>query len=90
MSGDAGVAVCIPFLFDHGFLHPVLWWQQADLSIWDIIGVWDGVGVHHALGSQKPAPDPASPKQNRVQLEEESLDDTISTIKFGLSTKKTR
>jgi len=40
--------------------------------------------------SEKPPPDPASPKRKRVQLEEESLEDTVSTIKSGLSTKKTR
>jgi len=40
--------------------------------------------------AEKPPPDPASPKRKRVQLEEESLDDTVSTIKSGLSTKKTR
>jgi len=40
--------------------------------------------------AEKPPPDPASPKHKRVQLEEESLDDTISTIKSGLSTKKTQ
>ncbi len=38
--------------------------------------------------AEKPSPDPASPKRKRVQLEEESLDDTVSTIKSGLSTKK--
>jgi len=40
--------------------------------------------------AEKPAQDPASPKRKRVQLEEELLDDTVSTIKSGLSTKKTR
>jgi len=40
--------------------------------------------------AEKPAPDPASPKWKRVQLEEELLDDTVSTIKSGLSTKKTQ
>jgi len=40
--------------------------------------------------AEKPAPDPASPKQKQVQVEEESLDDTVSTIKSGLSTKKTQ
>jgi len=40
--------------------------------------------------AEKPPPEPASPKRKRVQLEEESLDDTVSTIKSGLSTKKTR
>jgi len=41
--------------------------------------------------AEKPAPDPASPKRKRVQeVEEESLDDTVSMIKSGLSTKKTR
>jgi len=39
--------------------------------------------------AEKPAPDLASPKRKRVQLEEESLDDTVSTIKSRLSTKKT-
>jgi len=38
--------------------------------------------------TEKPAPDPTSPKRKRVQLEEESLDDTVSTVKSGLSTKK--
>jgi len=38
--------------------------------------------------AEKPPPDPASPKRKQVQLEEESLDDTVSTIKSGLSTKK--
>jgi len=40
--------------------------------------------------NKKPAPDPASLKQKRVQVEErkESLDDTVSTIKSGLGTKK--
>jgi len=38
--------------------------------------------------AEKPPPDPASPKRKWVQLEEESLDDTVSTIKSGLSTKK--
>jgi len=40
--------------------------------------------------AEKPAPAPTSPKRKRVQVEEESLDDTVSTIKSGLSTKKTR
>ncbi len=40
--------------------------------------------------AEKPAPAPTSPKRKRVQVDEESLDDTISTIKSGLSTKKTR
>ncbi len=40
--------------------------------------------------AEKPPLDPASPKCKQVQLEEESLDDTVSTIKSGLSTKKTR
>ncbi len=40
--------------------------------------------------AEKPAPDLASPKRKRVQLEEELLDDMVSTIKSGLSTKKTR
>jgi len=40
--------------------------------------------------AEKPAPEePASPKRKQVQLEEESLDDTVSMIKSGLSTKKT-
>jgi len=39
--------------------------------------------------AKKPAPDPSSPKRKQVQVEEESLNDTISTIKSGLSTKKT-
>jgi len=38
--------------------------------------------------AEKPALDPASPKRKHIQLEEESLDDTISMIKSGLSTKK--
>ncbi len=38
--------------------------------------------------TEKPLPDPASPKRKRVQLEDESLDDTVSMIKSGLSTKK--
>ncbi len=38
--------------------------------------------------AKKPPPDPASPKHKQVQLEEESLDNTVSTIKSGLSTKK--
>jgi len=40
--------------------------------------------------AEKLAPEPTSPKQKRVQVEEESLNDTVSTIKSGLSTKKTR
>jgi len=40
--------------------------------------------------AKKPVPEPTSPKRKRVQVEEESLDDTVSTIKSGLSTKKTR
>jgi len=36
------------------------------------------------------APDPASPKCKHVQIEEESLDNTVSMIKSVLSTKKTR
>jgi len=36
---------------------------------------------------EKPLPDPASPRRKQVQLEEESLEDTMSTIKSGLSTK---
>jgi len=39
--------------------------------------------------AEKPPPDPASPKCKQVQLKEESLDDTVLTIKSGLSTKKT-
>jgi len=40
--------------------------------------------------AEKPAPeDPTSPKRKWVQLEEESLDNTVLTIKSGLSTKKT-
>jgi len=39
--------------------------------------------------AEKPPPDLASPKRKRVQLEEELLDDTVSMIKLGLSTKKT-
>jgi len=38
--------------------------------------------------AEKPPPDPALPKRKRVQLDEESLDDTVLTIKSGLSTKK--
>jgi len=38
--------------------------------------------------AKKPAPELTSPKQKQVQVEEESLDDTVSTIKPGLSTKK--
>jgi len=39
--------------------------------------------------AKKPAPEPTSLKRKWVQVEEESLDDTVSTIKSGLSTKKT-
>ncbi len=39
--------------------------------------------------AEKPAPAPTSPKRKRVQVDEESLDDTVSMIKSGLSTKKT-
>jgi len=38
--------------------------------------------------NEKLAQDLASPKQKWVQVEEESLDNTMSTIKSGLSTKK--
>jgi len=38
--------------------------------------------------AEKPPLDPALPKRKRVQLDEESLDDTVLTIKSGLSTKK--
>ena len=40
--------------------------------------------------AEKPPLDPALPKRKRVQLDEESLDDTVLTIKSGLSTKKTQ
>jgi len=40
--------------------------------------------------AEKPAPDPTSPKRKQVQLEEELLDNTVSTIKLGLSMKKTK
>jgi len=40
--------------------------------------------------NKKLALDPASLKQKQVQVEEESLNNTMSTIKSGLSTKKTR
>jgi len=33
---------------------------------------------------------PSSPKRKHVQIEEESMDDMVSMIKSGLSTKKTR
>jgi len=39
---------------------------------------------------EKPAADPASMKQKWVQVKEESLDDTVSMNKSGLSTKKTQ
>jgi len=39
--------------------------------------------------AEKPPPNPALPKCKWVQLKEELLDDTVSMIKSGLSTKKT-
>ena len=38
--------------------------------------------------AEKPAPDLGLPKRKWVQLKEESLDDTVSTIKSGMSTNK--
>ena len=37
MLGDAGVAVTMLLLFRHGLLHPMLWREQPDLAIWDIV-----------------------------------------------------
>jgi len=39
--------------------------------------------------AEKLPPDLALPKRKQVQLEEESLDNTVSMIKSGMSTKKT-
>jgi len=47
--GNARVAVIAPFLLGHGFLHPVLWRQQTDVPIWDVVRVRDGVCMDHAL-----------------------------------------
>ncbi len=50
MLGDAGVAVIMLLLFRHGLLHPMLWREQPNLtSIWDVVGVQDGVVMDHAL-----------------------------------------
>jgi len=40
--------------------------------------------------TEKPLPDPVLPKRKQVQLKEELLDSTVSTIKSGMSTKKMR
>jgi len=37
--GDAGVAVTTPLLFRHGLLHLMLWGEQPDLTIWDVVQV---------------------------------------------------
>ena len=49
MPGETGVGVLLLLLFGHGLLHPVLWRQQVHIAIWDIVGVWDGVYVYHAV-----------------------------------------
>jgi len=54
---------------------------------------WEAEKLAEQLAEQptkQKTQNPSSPKRKHVQIEEESMDDTVSMIKSGLSTKKTR
>jgi len=56
-----------------------LYWEAKKLAEWPA-----------EQPTKQKTQNPSSPKHKHVQIEEESMDDTVSMIKSGLSTKKTR